>query len=246
MKQISRLVIGGLMLAVIITGCNLPAQTQVPVGTMLPNDLTQLSTPTLSTTATGTPVMPVIPITGENVVQLQCQFCVNDQTHAVLVFPEFAIFDVETTTPVTCLTAQIVNGKRVVVCHGTQLTTFNLKICSDLTNCLLYPIALQACPLGAMTGTPLATLTTSTPLTPIFLTPINTLRPPTQTPVPSTAIPTQGTTPTGAPPPTSTSEPTSAPTSEPTTEPTSEPTPVPTQEPTSSGSPPNPTKTAGP
>jgi hypothetical protein len=111
---------------------------------------------------------------------MQCQFCVNGFTHAIFIFPDFAIFDVETTTPVTCLTAEVINGKRVLICQGTQLTSFNLKICSDPSNCLLFPVALQACPLAATTGTPMVT---GTPLTPVFLTPINTLRSPTRTPL---------------------------------------------------------------
>lgn len=185
MKMISRpLLIGVLLLILLSSSCNLPAQTTAPMGTILPNGLTQSALPTpteVMLNGTSTPLTPIIPITGENVVEMQCQFCVNDLPHAVLIFPDFAIFDVDTsaTAPVTCLTAEVLNGKRVLVCSGTQLTTFNLKICSDASNCLLFPVALQGCPLA---GTPGATSVTVTPMTPIFLTAINTLRAPTATP----------------------------------------------------------------
>ena len=209
MKKISRpiLLIGVALLIFLNSACNLQVPTvSAPAGTILPNGQTpsSVATPTalIPVTETSTPSTPVIPITGENVVQMQCQFCVNGLAHAVFIFPDFAIFDVETTTPVTCLTAEVVNGKRVLVCNGTQLTSFNLKICSDSSNCLLFPVALQACPLSG-TGTP---FTTVTPLTPVFLTPINTLRSPTRTPEPGTPIASQ------APPPaTSTTAPTTYP-----------------------------------
>ena len=214
MKIISRsLLLGALALILLSSACNMPAQTTAPVGTVLPNGLTQSALPTATVSmATGvsTTLTPAIPITGENVVQMQCQFCVNDRPHAILIFPDFAIFVVDTTTanPVTCLTAEVLNGKRVLVCTGTQLTTFNLKICSDQSNCLLYPVALQGCPLVAGQGTP---VTTGTPITPVFLTAINTLRPPgggsnpnvptaTQTPMPPASSTAGHPTPTLAPP----------------------------------------------
>ena len=201
MKKISRpILIGVLMIIFLTSACGALARpSPTPLGTILPADQSQTPEPTLtvvSITATDTPETPVIPITGENVVEMQCQFCVSGFTHAVFIFPDFAIFDVESTTPVTCLTAEVVNGKRVLICQGTQLTSFNLKICSDTSNCLLFPVSLQACPLAATTGTPIVT---GTPRSPVFLTPISTLRSPTRTRVPPdrTAVPTQ----TGAPPP---------------------------------------------
>jgi hypothetical protein len=174
---------------------------------------------------------------------MQCQFCVNDETHAVLVFPDFAYFDVVSTSPVSCSTADVVNGQRILLCRGTQQTSFLLNICSDPTNCLQFPVALQACPL-LPDGTELAT---STAFVPVFLTPINTLRPPdrdgdpsqptntsvpslppTQTPVPGTPTP---------PPPAGTTSP--PPTTEPPPQPTvtdpPAPTDPPTEEPTEAG-----------
>ncbi len=173
MKRTSRRILIGVTLLILLnSSCNLQVQTaSTPAGTVLADGQTPSPVPTpttlISVTETSTLSTPAIPITGENVVEMQCQFCVNGLAHAVFIFPDFATFDVETTTPVTCLTVEIVNGKRVLVCNGTQLTSFNLKICSDSSNCLLFPVALQACPLSE-TGTP---FTTVTPSTPVFLAP---------------------------------------------------------------------------
>jgi hypothetical protein len=179
MKNTSHhILVGVLTLFLLSSACAArPGPSPTSVGTILPEGQTQAPTST-SFTATNTPLTPIIPITGENVVEMQCQFCVNELTHAVFIFPDIAIFDVESSSPVTCLTAKVYNGKRVLVCNAMQLTSFNLKICSDSSNCLLFPVALQECPLVPNTGGPLLT---STPSTPIFLTAINTLRAPTST-----------------------------------------------------------------
>ena len=199
MSKISRqILVGALTLIFLSSACGAitTEDTPTPVGTILVEDQTRLPQPTSTTisVATGVSITPIIPITGENVVAMQCQFCVNDETHAVLVFPDFAYFDVVSTTPVSCFTADVVNGQRILICRGTQRTSFLLNICSDPTNCLQFPVALQACPL-LPDGTELAT---STPFTPVFLTPINTLRPPDDDP--------------GSPQPTNTSVPSLPPT----------------------------------
>ena len=182
-KSSCPILIGLFMLILLNSACTALARTEpTAIGTILPANQTALPTST-SFTASSTPLTPVIPITGENVVEMQCQFCVNDSTHAVFIFPDFAIFDVESASPVTCMTAEVLNGQRVLVCYGQQQTTFNLKICSDTSNCLLYPVALQPCPLIPNTG---GTVTTATPMNPVFLTAINTLRPPSSTRGPTT------------------------------------------------------------
>ena len=179
--------IGVCLLIIWISACSLPVQTApTPIITMPPEAQLASPSPNSAVVPTSTPLTPVIPITGENVVEMQCQFCVNGLTHTVLIFPDFAIFDVETSSLVTCLTAEVVNGKRVLICNGTQQTTFNLKICSDSSNCLLYPVVLQPCPLLPNTG---VQLPTTTPLTPVFLTPINTLRAPARTPTSNDSTP---------------------------------------------------------
>lgn len=106
----------------------------------------------------------LIPITGDNVVFMQCQFCAAEETHAVLIFPASAYFNVEQTSSATCLTADVVSDRRIVICRGPQETAFNLSICSDPSNCLQFPVALQPCALlqGSITTFP-----------PVILTPIN-------------------------------------------------------------------------
>ena len=238
MNKISRQILtGALTLIVLSSACgvlNRPPPT--PVWTMPVSDQNLLPTDTtVPVSATGTLITPLIPITGENVVSMQCQFCVDSETHVILVFPDFAYFDViVSSTPVSCLTADVVNGKRILICRGAQSTSFNLNICSDRANCLQFPVALQECP--PLDGTQLATFT---PFAPFYLTPINTLEPedaeePTEgpnTPVPATPTPRSNPTPTPPlpatlPPPTI--EPTSQPTEPPppTIEPTDEPEPT--------------------
>jgi hypothetical protein len=158
---------------------------------MIPTATLLIPTPTASTSIT---VTPLIPITGENVVSQQCQFCVDNEVHAVLIFPDFAYFDVSTETPVSCLTAAVTGGKRILICHGPQLTTFNLNVCSDPTNCLEFPVVLQPCPLLEAGATPAASGT------PYYLVPANTLKAPTRERTPAaTAAPSSTVTPGGVP-----------------------------------------------
>jgi hypothetical protein len=157
----------------------------------------------------------MIPITGENVVLMQCQFCVADETHAVVIFPDTAYFDVEQSSPVTCLTADVVNGRRIIICRGPQSTSFNLSICSDPSNCLQFPVVLQPC----------ALLQNSSPLAPpVILTPLNKhkntdngpaqpVSPPTQEVVPTAPLvePPKPPQPTNEPKPTKEPKPTNEP-----------------------------------
>ena len=157
----------------------------------------------------------LIPITGENVVFLQCQFCVGAETHAVLIFPDSAYFDVQQSS-ITCLTANVVNGRRIVICRGPQETAFNLSICSDPSNCLQFPVALQPCALlqGSVATFP-----------PVILTPINKNNPENgnnSVPPPGTTLPPPVNPPPSARPPEPTNQP--KPTQEP--KPTNEPKPT--------------------
>jgi hypothetical protein len=218
-----RLLFSASMIVLLISSCNSPAQpTSIP---------SETSTITIAPTITLTDITPtaLIPITGMDVVSLQCQFCVNDQAHAVLLMAEQVAFNVsDPATGVTCLTAQVLNGRRVIICRGAQNVSFNLNVCADSTNCLSFPIVLQTCPLISQTGTVVVTIT---PLTPFLLTPIpvsSTPRPPrpTQTgivpppattaPPPVTTEPPPATTEPPPPPASSTPEP---PTAEPATNP---------------------------
>lgn len=244
-----RILLGALTIILLSSGCGVftPEEIVIPVGTILVEDETRLPQATATNAslaqATDQPTTPIIPITGENIVSLQCQFCVEDETHAVLVFPEFAYFDVVSTTPVGCLTADVVNGQRILICRGVQRTSFLLNICSDPTNCLQFPVALQACPLLPVTGDDLAS---ATPSGPVFLVPINTLRPPERdedppqpasTPVPPlaptrTSVPA---TPTSQPPISTTAPPPTIQPTDPPPQPTSTNPPPPTIAPTQGG-----------
>ena len=257
MKKTSRRILIGLFMLILLnSACTGLVRTEpTAMGTILASGQTALPTST-GFTATSTPITPIIPITGENVVEMQCQFCVNDLTHAVFIFPDFAIFDVESASPVTCMTAEVINGQRVLVCYGQQSTSFNLKICSDNSNCLLYPVALQPCPLIPNTG---GVATTATAMTPIYLTAINTLRPPSSTKGPTTGASATPTPPSGfptatgvvppfqttaAPAPTQPSQPTATDAPPPTPVPKDTNAPKPTHEPKPSKTP-EPTKVDG-
>jgi len=146
-----------------------------------------------SATATGeSSATALIPITGEDVVSVECEFCVDTETHAVLTFPDSAYFDVSSDAPISCLTADVTSGRRILICHGAQSTTFNLNICSDSSNCLHFPVTLQPCPILQTGATPMATGTA------FNLTPINTLEAPTKKP---TKKPTSTVVPLGTPTP---------------------------------------------
>jgi hypothetical protein len=203
MSRISRqILIGALTVILLSSACGrlsfaspTPVWTVPPAGPpILPTATLLVSTPTTSASMT---VTPLIPITGENVVSVQCQFCVGNESQAILIFPDFAYFDVSTETPVSCLTADDTGGKRILICHGPPSTTFNLNICSDPTNCLQFPVALQPCPLLEAGTTPVATGTS------FYLTPITTLKAPTKTrertPVANTAVPSSTPTPVEVP-----------------------------------------------
>lgn len=199
-KNSRPVLLGALILILLSSGCGvLTRGAPTPVWTVPPQGTAQIPTPTLPApvTPTGTAVTPVIPLTGENVVALQCQFCVDAETHAILVFPDSAYFDVSEDSGVSCLTADVVNGRRILICRGPQATSFNLNICSDPSNCMQFPVALQPCPLLQAGATP--PLATYTPNAPVYLTPVATFKPtkkatrtptlPAETTVPSSPSP---------------------------------------------------------
>jgi hypothetical protein len=153
------LMIGALTLILLTSACNLPAQT--PVGTMLPTQVVITVSPTVAV-STETPIT-LIPVTGAGDVSLQCQFCVNDEPHAVLILPESAAFLVsQPVVGVNCITAQVVADRRILFCRGAQQTVFTLNVCLDTASCLHYPITLATCPLAPQNAN----------LTPVVLTPV--------------------------------------------------------------------------
>lgn len=155
--------IGVWLLLFLISACNLPAQTPLtPAGTIMPAEQTA---PTVDTV---TPTL-VIPVTGmEELASVQCQFCINDEARAVVVLPEEATFLVsEPIIGVSCLTAQVVNGNRVVFCRGAPQSSFTLSACLDNSNCSQSRITFETCPSIPQTGmnTPQAIFTaTSAPV----------------------------------------------------------------------------------
>lgn len=188
-----RLLISALTLFLLTSACNYPTGTsQTPVGTILAPSTAQV---TITATTTVLPTETLIndtptasiPITGMNLVSLQCQFCVNDDTHAVLIMPQAASFLVsEPVTGVNCLTAQVVNGRRIVVCHGKQ-ASFTLNVCMNGSDCTKLPVALQNCPLIPQTGG--GTLAPTSTVAPVIVQPTDTAVPPTMTA--PTQVPTQ-------------------------------------------------------
>jgi hypothetical protein len=187
-KFLSRgLLLGALTFVLFATACNLPsAQTPTPVGTILPTGQVIVS-PSPSQTLNNTSPTALIPVTGMDVVTQQCQFCVNDEVHAVLLMPEQASFLVpDPLIRVNCVTVKVVNGERIVFCRGAQQTSFNLNVCLNNTDCFQYPITLVDCSAIPQNGVM---------LTPVVLTPVNNVSPPTAASPVSTAtavvLPTQ-------------------------------------------------------
>jgi hypothetical protein len=128
---------------------------------------------------------------------MQCQFCVNNDTHALLIMPERASFVVlEPVVGINCLTAKVQNGQRVVLCRSANQPAFTLNVCIENANCLQFPIALQPCPGSPQTGVGTAIATFSGP-TAVAVTPISTEVVSTAPASTVTSLPTQ----TFAPPP---------------------------------------------
>lgn len=105
-----RFLIGVYLILLATTACNLPSQPPTPVATIpaatqAPTSTLDIPTPTVA-----------IPVTGmQSIVSVQCQFCVHDEVRAVVILPEQATFLVsDPIIGVSCLTAQVVNGNRVV------------------------------------------------------------------------------------------------------------------------------------
>lgn len=112
-----------------------------------------------SATATGASQTPAVPVTGLDIVLVECQFCIDTIAHALLVLPDTATFQVVTpstttttsttaeTITTTCSTIEVNNGKQVVLCSGPEMTPITLNICTDANTCTDFPVDLLACPL---------------------------------------------------------------------------------------------------
>jgi hypothetical protein len=152
-------------------------ETSTPLGTDATAETAttttgELETPTLSGTDTGptavgtaststtqTSVTAVVPVTGPEIVLIECQFCVDTVAHALLVLPDTATFEITsppttTTTSTTsvsattstCTTVEVNNGRQVVLCSGPEMTPLTLNICTNGTTCTDFPVDLLACP----------------------------------------------------------------------------------------------------
>jgi hypothetical protein len=229
MKSISRIFLFGALTLVLLTAaCSGQEGSPTPAGTTGPGEETSYPPPadtetaetgtaspeaTLDTTATAdlsaTPAAtdttdtPGVPVTGADLVLLECQFCIEGMAHAMLVLPDTATYEMvadtaSLSTPgpdMGCNTVDTFNGRQIVICRGEENTSLNLNICTDGNNCTQLLVELQLCPdtataqpgttdtpgAGTPTSTPAAGVETDTP-TPAAL--------PTDTPSVSSPTPT--------------------------------------------------------
>jgi hypothetical protein len=206
MKTISRIFLFGALTLVLLTAaCTGQEGSPTPAGTTGPREETSYPPPaetevtetaetataspeaTLDTTptvdlsatapaATDTTETPGVPVTGADLILLECQFCVDGAAHAMLVLPDTATFETvaDTATLSTpgpdmgCNTVDTYNGRQIVICRGEENTSLNLNICTDGNNCTQLLVDLQTCPDAATaqpgaTDTPGAGVPTDTP-----------------------------------------------------------------------------------
>jgi hypothetical protein len=104
----------------------------------------------------GTTQMPGIPVTGQDIMLVECQFCVDTRAYALLVLPDTATFNITSPVPSTttttadqptCTAVEVNNGRQVVLCSGPEMTPLVVNICTDASNCTDFPVDLLACPL---------------------------------------------------------------------------------------------------
>lgn len=189
MKKISRLFLfGALSLALLMAACAEATPTTIVVPTQ-PVEETA-SPPPLGTDATGSPVgtlgttaivetatVPAgtegtqapgadttqtaeVPVTGADLILLECQFCIEDTAHALLVLPDTAAFEIVADTasapgPDTgCNSVDTYNGRQVILCRSQENTSINLNICTDANNCTQLLVELQDCPDVVQPGAP--------------------------------------------------------------------------------------------
>jgi hypothetical protein len=110
----------------------------------------------VSSPAAGSTRAPGIPVTGSEIVLVECQFCVDSWAQALLVLPDTATFQVVSPDPAvttstadmqpSCLTVEVNNGRQVVLCSGPEMTPITLNICTDVNTCTDFPVELLACP----------------------------------------------------------------------------------------------------
>lgn len=107
-----------------------------------------------SSPVAGTTRAPGIPVTGSEIVLVECQFCVDTWAQALLVLPDTATFQVVSSNPAdttadrqpSCLTVEVNNGRQVVLCSGQEMTPITLNICTDVNTCTDFSVDMLACP----------------------------------------------------------------------------------------------------
>jgi hypothetical protein len=118
---------------------------------------------------------PAIPVTGVDVILVECQFCVDTWAHALLVLPDTTSFEVISPAPSAtadtdprCSTVEVNNGRQVVLCSGPEMTPLILYICTNVNSCTEFPVTLLSCPVqpGTLDALPNDTETSDEILTP--------------------------------------------------------------------------------
>jgi hypothetical protein len=104
----------------------------------------------------GVPQTAVVPVTGQDIMLVECQFCVDTRAYALLVLPDTATFKITSPAPSTtttadaqpsCTTVEVINGRQIVLCSGPEMTPLVVNICADASKCTDFPVDLLACPL---------------------------------------------------------------------------------------------------
>ncbi len=141
----------------LITGTPGTATTAIATtGSETPTVSGTQSVSTQVTSITGATATPnaAIPVTGSEITLVDCQFCIDNLAHALLVLPDVSTFQVvspmptaNTSNAISCSTIEVNNGKQVVLCSGPASTPIMLNICTS-GNCTNFPVNLQACPLA--------------------------------------------------------------------------------------------------
>jgi hypothetical protein len=194
MKTISRICLFGALTLILLTvACTGQEGTPTSVGTTIPTDVTSYPPPaeteatftaetattfpdmTATPAATDTAQTSTTPVTGEEVILLECQYCIERVAHALLILPDTATYEViaDTTSLSTpgpdmgCHTVDTFNGRQTVLCRGEENTSLNLNICTDGNNCTQLLVELHSCPVTSTaepgaTNTPEAGIPTNT------------------------------------------------------------------------------------
>ena len=195
MKRISRIFLfSALALVLLMAGCGGEEGTSTPVGTLEPGDnptsypppletetlptavteatstttATEAATSTSASTATAdTTQTPGIPVTGDEIKIVDCQFCIDTMAYALLDMPETGTFEiVEPASPdpdTVCNTVDTFQNRQIVLCRAPEETSLTLNVCTDANTCSQVTVDLQTCPDTTATPQPGSSTNTPTP-----------------------------------------------------------------------------------